>query len=497
MDDIIIFYIYILKYICDINNNSSEVMTIKTRFAPSPTGEIHFGNVRTALFNVLAAISQKGSFLLRLEDTDEERSSKEYEELLYKDLKWLGLRWQEGADSDQEYGDKGPYRQSQRKHIYDHYYEKLIAENKAYYCFCSEAQLALSRKLQRSQGLPPRYQGTCANLSKEEIGTKLAKGEMPTVRFRVSRDKEIKFTDIVKGEQVFKGSDIGDFIIRRASGTASFMFCNAIDDSLMGVTLALRGEDHLTNTPRQLLILESLGLRAPEYGHISLITGSDGSPLSKRHGSRSLKSLREEGFLPEGIVNYLARLGHQYGELEYSSLEELGNKFQFANLVTSSARYDEQHLLYWQKEAVLNISLDRFKQWLGDILFLCPSDKRDSFTQLMKNNITFPKEVVNWAEILFTDNISYTEQQIHIMQEAGKDYFNLIEEYAKINQSKLDYKELVDLIKDKTGLKGKKLFMPLRVSMTQNEHGPELVNIIELMGSQRLIKRMKAVLELI
>jgi nondiscriminating glutamyl-tRNA synthetase len=469
-------------------------MTIKTRFAPSPTGEVHFGNVRTALFNVLAAISQNGSFLLRIEDTDEERSSKEYEALLYKDLKWLGVHWDEGADLEQEYGNHGPYRQSQRKHIYDHYYDKLLAENKAYYCFCTEAQLALSRKLQRSQGLPPKYHGTCANLSKEEIEAKLARGEMPTVRFRVDRDKEIKFHDIVKGEQIFKGSDIGDFIIRRASGTASFMFCNAIDDSLMGVTVALRGEDHLTNTPRQLLILESLGLKAPKYGHISLITGSDGSPLSKRHGSRSVKSLREEGFLPEAIVNYLARLGHQYGDLGYSSLDDLGHKFQFSNLVTSAARYDEKHLLFWQKEAVLNISLERFKQWLGDVLFLCPTVKRDGFALLMKNNITFPSEVVNWARILFTDDVTYTQQQIDIMQEAGPEFFELIKKYAQENQDKLDYAKLLDILKDKTGLKGKKLFMPLRVSITQSEHGPELVNILELMGSEQLVKRMEKVL---
>lgn len=473
-------------------------MSIKTRFAPSPTGEVHFGNIRTALFNYLTSVRYNGSFLLRIEDTDEERSSKEYEELLFQDMKWLGLRWNEGADaSNSEIGDNGPYRQSLRAETYNKYYDILLSNDKAYYCFCSEAQLALSRKLQRTQGLPPRYTGTCANLSKEEIDKKLADGQMPTVRFRVDKDSEVKFTDKVKGEQVFKGSDIGDFIIRRANGTASFMFCNAIDDAMMGVKLVLRGEDHLTNTPRQIMILNTLGLEHPEYGHTSLIVGPDNSPLSKRHGSKSIKTLREEGYLPQAIVNYLARLGHKYDSLDYAELDMLGKNFNLDNLSSSPAHYDEQHLLYWQKEAVLKISQDEFKTWIGDVLFDCPHEKRDGFTHLMQQNILFPKEAGNWAKILFTDDIKFSRESIESFKETGIDFFEIAEDFIQTNFSNFNIKELIDCLKDKTGLKGKNLFMPIRQTLTTMDHGPELANLVELMGVERVLTRFKNITDLI
>lgn len=472
-------------------------MSLKTRFAPSPTGEMHFGNLRTALFNVLAAISHKGSFLLRVEDTDEERSRKEFEELLYTDFRWLGVEWQEGADSNgQHKGDKGPYRQSERKEIYDKYYQELLDNKQAYYCFCSEGQLALSRKLQRSQGLPPRYAGTCANLTSDEVKAKLAQGEEPTVRFKIDKDTEVRFTDRVKGEQVFKSNDIGDFIIRRASGTSSFMFCNAIDDAMMGVSLVMRGEDHLTNTPRQLMILDKLGLNKPMYGHISLIIGNDGSPLSKRHGSKSLKALREEGYLPEAIVNYLARLGHQYNNnLPYSSLEELGKNFSLDNLSKSPAHYDEQHLLYWQKEAVLHISKDRFKAWLGNVLLNCPEQHRDSFADLMQQNIMFPKEAENWSNILFKEDLCLSHEQLELLKSTGREFFVLAKSYIESNKASFDVKELANFIKDKLDVKGKKLFMPLRLSITLVDHGPELVNLVELMGVDRVLTRINKVIE--
>lgn len=472
-------------------------MSCKTRFAPSPTGEIHFGNVRTALFNVLAAINQHGTFLLRVEDTDEERSQEEYEQLLYIDLKWLGLDWQEGSDATTQKGDLGPYKQSQRKEIYDAYYQQLLDNKHAYYCFCSEAQLALSRKLQRSQGLPPRYNGGCDNLSQEEVDARLAQGEVPTVRFRVDKDKVVKFTDVVKGEQEFKGADIGDFIIRRASGTAAFMFCNAIDDSLMKVSLVLRGEDHLTNTPRQIMILEKLKLSGPEYGHINLIVGSDGSPLSKRHGSKSLRRLREEGYLPEAIVNYLARLGHQYTDLGYSSLDTLGKEFNLSNLSSSPARYDEQHLLHWQKEAVLNITSEKFQQWLGDILLDCPAPKRDKFAKMLQENIMFPNEAKQWIDVLFNENGSYSDEQIAIIKDAGADFFETALAYTKENSSNLDIKDLANHLKETLGVGGKKLFMPLRVCLTMASNGPELPTLVDLMGVERVQQRFNKALEII
>ena len=281
-------------------SNHNKNHKVKARFCPSPTGLIHLGNARTALFSALFAKKMDGVFLLRIEDTDRERSKQEYADILMQDLKWMGLEWQEGPDHD---CGAGPYYQAQRQFIYDDYYERLEVAGMAYPCFCSEEELALARKIQRASGKPPRYPGTCRKLSDEQIAVKLSQGCQPTLRFKVLDDEWVEYEDFVRGKQKFNSNDIGDFIIRRGDGTSPFMYVNAIDDSLMGVTHVMRGEDHITNTPRQLMILAALGLRAPQYGHISLITGQDGSPLSKRNGSRSIEALRLEGYLPEAVIN--------------------------------------------------------------------------------------------------------------------------------------------------------------------------------------------------
>ena len=301
---------------------------IRTRFSPSPTGMLHLGNVRAALFSLLYAKKMDGIFLLRIEDTDATRSEQKYLDSLQEELHWLGLQWQEGPGVG---GPHGPYCQSERGGIYAQYYQQLEDEGRAYPCFCSDQELALNRKLQLSRGQAPRYPGTCRKLSKETVAKRLEAGEKPALRFQVPQNTMIEFNDLVKGHQKFNSDDIGDFIIRRADGSSSFMFCNAIDDSLMGVTHILRGEDHLANTPRQLMILQALQMRAAEYGHLSLITGDDGAKLSKRHGSSSLNDLIEQGFLPHAVVNYLARLSHTYEQQSLLSFNELAIHFHLEN----------------------------------------------------------------------------------------------------------------------------------------------------------------------
>ena len=327
---------------------------IRTRFCPSPTGLLHIGNVRAALFSNLFAKHANGIFLLRIEDTDAVRSDHQFTTILQSDLNWLGVKWQEGPEIG---GPHAPYWQSQRRDIYDLYYKKLTQEGRAYACFCSDQELALNRKLQLSRGQAPRYPGTCRKLSPEEIENRLAQGEKPALRFKVPENAVIEFIDSVKGLQKFNSDDIGDFIIRRADGSSSFIFCNAIDDSLMEVTNVIRGEDHLANTPRQLMILQALAMRTPSYGHLSLILGDDGTPLSKRHGSFSLHDLREQGFLPKAILNYLARLSHTYDNNDLLTFEELAAHFHLDKLSKASARFDKNQLLHWQKEAVLSLSL--------------------------------------------------------------------------------------------------------------------------------------------
>src|SRR6201992_1107883 len=336
-----------------------------TRFAPSPTGELHLGNARTALFNYWLARHQAGRFLLRIEDTDAERSKEQHTAALIEDLKWLGMLWDAGPDCE---GLKGPYRQSQRRDFYDRYFAELERRNAVYPCYCTPLELEASRRAQLASGRPPRYAGTCRDLTAEQREKKSLEGVAPTTRFRVPLGRRIEFTDFVHGPQSFLSDDIGDFVIRRADGSAAFFFCNAVDDADMGVTHVLRGEDHLTNTPRQLMILEALELRAPSYGHVSLIVGSDGSPLSKRHGATSVREYRDRGFLPQAMTNHLFRLGHSTPEHGFLSLEEMGRAFDSAHLGRAPARFDEQQLLVWQKEAVHRLSHEEALRWLGPLI---------------------------------------------------------------------------------------------------------------------------------
>lgn len=460
---------------------------LKTRFCPSPTGYIHLGNVRTALFSALFAKKHQGCFLLRIEDTDLTRSEDTYTRALMQDLQWLGLQWDEGVDAP---GDQGPYYQSQRQPIYDRYYGTLVEKGLVYPCFCTEAELALQRALQQKAGKPPRYPGTCRHLTVEECDAKLTAGIKPTLRFTIPDQDIITFTDTVRGLQTFKGSDLGDFIIRRADGTAPFMYCNAIDDALMGVNEVLRGEDHLTNTPRQIAILKALHLPVPNYGHIALIVGPDGSPLSKRHGSRSIHVLRDEGFLPLAIVNYLARLGHYYGHDTFLTLEQLAAEFKTESLAKSPAKYNEKQLLYWQNQAVSQLTEMEFYTWAGEaVAALVSQEKRTAFFEAIKPNVQFPSDVAAWARAFFDELVQLGSEEQVILDQAGKAYFT--QAIIALDAFGANAEKIIEHLKETCGVKGKALFLPLRVALTGFQHGPDFAAIFSLMGVKTLKRRLE------
>jgi glutamyl-tRNA synthetase len=461
---------------------------IRTRFSPSPTGQLHLGNVRAALFSALYAKRADGYFLLRIEDTDAVRSEQKYVDMLQSDLQWLGLHWQEGPGVE---GPHAPYFQSQRASFYNDFYKKLEDENKAYPCFCTDQELALNRKLQLARGQAPRYPGTCRKLSKEEVQKRLDSGLKPALRFQIPVGKLIEFVDLVKGPQKFSSDDIGDFIIRRADGSASFMFCNAIDDSLMGVTHVIRGEDHLANTPRQLMILNALQLTAPSYGHLSLITGEDGAKLSKRFGSLSLHDLREQGFLSQAIINYLSRLSHTYEQQTLLSFNELAQNFNLEKLSRSPARFDTNQLLHWQKEAVMALKPSEVWEWLGtDIQNQIPASAKDIFVELMRQNILFPSEAKKWVDILFKDDLAFADEQKTLLKEAGPAFFAVAHKAAEQHQE--DIKNIIQDVKTELNISGKQLFMPIRIALTGELHGPELAQIASLLGADRMIKRFQS-----
>jgi glutamyl-tRNA synthetase len=460
--------------------------TFKTRFCPSPTGLMHLGNARTALFNALLSKVYDGIFLLRIEDTDKARSQESFVDALQEDLRWLGLDWNEGPGCE---GRGKPYRQSQRQAIYDQFYHQLETLGLAYPCFCSEQELALSRKLQRAAGKPPRYAGTCRGLTAEQVAEKIAAGLKPSLRFRIPDHGEVVFVDLVKGEQRFKNMDIGDFIIRRADGTPPFMYCNAIDDALMGVTHALRGEDHLANTPRQIMILQALNLPVPYYGHISLILGADGTPLSKRHGSRSIQELRQQGYLPVAIVNYLARLGHYYSENALMDFANLAQRFSLNTLGSAPAKFDSQQLLYWQREAVARQDMADFWQWLGEeVSAWVPTEDRELFIACLRANILFPEDALHWAKVFYDPDFSYGAEQQVVLQEAGNAYFDLA--LSTLNQEGKHLDAIINALKNQLHLKGKSLFHPLRIALTGEAKGPELVQIFKLLTEEQLAQRL-------
>lgn len=460
---------------------------IKTRFAPSPTGLMHLGNLRTALFNWLLARQHAGGcFVLRIEDTDRVRSSVAAETALVQELCWLGLNWDEGP---QRSAPGGPWRQSERSVLYAELYPRLEQTGRAYPCFCSDRELQRQREAQLAARQPPRYPGTCSRLTGADIRARLDRDERPSLRFRVPEGRLILYHDLVRGEQRASTDELGDFIIRRADGSAAFLFCNAVDDALMGITHVLRGEDHLANTPRQLLLLEALALTAPEYGHLPMIVGADGLPLAKRHGSRSVAALRSVGYLPGALLNYLARLGHAYGDLGLQDLAGLSRAFAVQRIGRAPARFDVQQLDYWQQQAVACVPATMLESWLDGTAV--PVEERPRWVGILRCNARFPSDFRDWAERIYGSPPSLAEHDREVLAAAGAKFFEtaarLLDEDGALSLQRL---------REETGTRGRSLFLPLRLALTGEPHGPELAQLLSLMSPQRLRERLRRAAEL-
>jgi glutamyl-tRNA synthetase len=451
-----------------------------TRFAPSPTGSLHLGNARTAFFSHLWARKTGGRFILRIEDTDIERSQLRFRDQLMIDLGWLGLDWDEGPDVG---GPSGPYSQSERGAFYRELFGRLESTGQAYPCYCTAEDLELSRKLQRMAGKPPRYAGTCRNLAAAHRAEREARGLKPALRFAVPADIVIEFTDLVHGPQRFLSGDIGDFIIRREDGTAAFFFCNAVDDAVMDVTHVLRGDDHLTNTPRQLMLLDALQMRRPGYGHVGLLVGADGAPLSKRHGSTSVHEFRERGFLSAAALNQLFHLGHTTDIDGWLAPADMPAHFLPEHLGRASARFDETQLLHWQKETLQRMSASEIRAWLG-------SDDSTEFVELVRHNVVLPADAAPWAAVVRGELPPLGSDEQRVIAAAGSEFFSAAAH--ALDQSGADLKLLTTILKERTGRKGADLFMPLRVALTGQTHGPELAPLLQLMTPGTARRRLES-----
>jgi glutamyl-tRNA synthetase len=459
---------------------------VVTRFAPSPTGDLHLGNARTGLFNLLLARRTGGRFLLRIEDTDSERSLEAHTQGLMADLRWLGIEWDEGPDREDEHR---PYRQSQRAPLYAQDLAALERAGAVYPCFCTALELELSRRAQLAAGRAPRYGGACRELTEAERARRLAAGVPAALRFRVPPGERIAFVDLVHGPQSFLSDDIGDFVVRRADGTAAFFFSNAVDDARMGVTLVLRGEDHLANTPRQLLILAALGLAAPAYGHVALLVGADGAPLSKRHGAVSVRDYRERGYLPEAIINHLFRLGHSSPLRGLLPLTEMARAFDPAHLGRAPARFDEQQLRVWQKDAVHRLSVAAARTWLAGVLPPgLESQAAAAFTAAVLPNLLLPEDARPWVEIVFGGPPALEPAAAELVREAGPGYFSAAAAAAARDGN--DLPAIAGAVRAATGRRGADLYMPLRVALTGIAHGPELAPLLKAMPPGKARERL-------
>lgn len=474
----------------------------RVRFAPSPTGHLHIGGARTALFNYLYAKKTGGKFLLRIEDTDLNRSTEESEKVIIEGLRWLGINWDEGIEVG---GEHGPYRSTERVDLYNPYVEKLLQEGKAYLCYCSEEELEKEREEALKKGEMPRYSGKCRHLTKEDRERLEKEGRKPVVRFRVPDNEPIIIEDLVRGRVEFNSNDIGDFIIVKSDGIPVYNFAVTIDDYLMEITTVIRGEEHLSNTPRQILIYKALGFDVPKFAHVSLILGKDRTKMSKRHGSTWVEQYRDAGYLPEAINNFLALLGWSpEGEEEIFSMSELENMFDINRVSKNPAVFDIDKLNYINGIYIRKSDLDKIVDMAiphlikaGFIDEEFAKENREwvsKVVEAVRGGLSYVGEIVNHVGIFFGEEVKLENQEAEevLKQEhipALLDEFkNILLETETV--TKENAKEIMNEIKNRTGAKGKALFMPVRVSVTGQVHGPELVNILEILGKDLLIKRI-------
>lgn len=476
---------------------------VRVRYAPSPTGHLHIGNARTALFNYLFARSQGGKFIIRIEDTDIKRNIEGGEESQLTYLKWLGMNWDESIDVG---GDYGPYRQTERLDIYREYWQDLLDRGLAYKCYCTEEELEQEREEQIARGENPRYSGKHRDLTDEQRDAFEAEGRVASIRFRVPENKTFTFDDIVKGEISFTTEDTGDFVIVKKDGIPTYNFAVAIDDHLMKISHVLRGEDHISNTPRQLMIYEALNWEAPIFGHMTLIVNENHKKLSKRDESiiQFIEQYDNLGYLPEAMFNFIALLGWSpEGEEEIFSREELTKIFDAKRLSKSPAVFDTHKLSHLNNVYIKNADTDRITalavphlQKAGRLPAELSEEQQQwahDLVALYQEQMTSASDIVELSEVFFRTHLQMDhESQLIIGEEHVSAVLSALLEKIKASDefSPTRAAALIKEVQKETGFKGKQLFMPIRVALTGEMHGRDLNHTIYLLGRDRVIERL-------
>jgi glutamyl-tRNA synthetase len=477
-------------------------MSTRVRFAPSPTGYLHIGGARTALYNYLYARATGGKFILRVEDTDLERSTKEYEQMQIADMKWLGLDYDEGPDKPGEFG---PYRQSERMDIYKKYAYELLEQGKAFYDFCSEEELEQMREKNQNEGTAP-YTGKWRDQEHwAEAKERVSNGEKAPIRFKVE-NKDYSFSDKVRGEVKFPAGMVGDFVIMRSNDMPTYNFCNVIDDHLMKITHVIRGDDHTNNTVRQLMIYEAIGADVPQFAHVSLLIGQDRQKLSKRHGATSVTQYREEAFLPEALSNYLCLLGWSHPEeKDIFGLEELNKVFDLERFSKSPAVYDTEKLKWMNGQHFKNLeaiqALPLVEKYISHGHFFHKQTEtwKVQCVELFQEKVSLLNEIEKQVdEFILTEELEKTEKLQEILSwETTPQIVNFLKE--KLAQVPSDvahvdadtFGEWMNFVKKELKIKGKPLFMGFRGVLTGQDHGPDLKVLIPLTPVHVLKRRLE------
>lgn len=465
---------------------------VRVRFAPSPTGHLHIGGARTALFNWLYARHNKGIFILRIEDTDRSRSTDDYIHSIVEGMEWLNLYW-----------DEGPYRQTDRFEIYRNYAERLLQLGKAYYCYCFPEELEQRRKEALAQGNLPKYDGRCKDL-KEPLPER-----KPVIRFKMPTTGETVVDDLIKGRIVFENTQLDDLIIMRSDGTPTYNFTVVVDDVDMRITHVIRGDDHLNNTPKQIHIYKALGYEVPSFAHLPMILGADKTRLSKRHGATSVIAYREMGYLPDALVNYLVRLGWSYGDQEVFTRNELVQLFSFDNVGKSSAIFNPDKLLWLNGQYIMRTSSKRLAELVMPILLKEGVIKKDQVINsewlsraidTLKERSKTLVELAHFLHYYIAEEVQYdakaqakflNEKSYGLLMELKKGLSNLADFSA------LEIEKVFATIVDKYGVKLGKVAQPARVAITGRAESPGIFEVIDIVGKKKTLKRLEKALKTI
>jgi glutamyl-tRNA synthetase len=460
---------------------------VRVRFAPSPTGFLHIGGVRTALFNWLFARHFSGTFILRIEDTDRERSTEDSIQEIIESMQWLGLDW-----------DEGPFRQMERQDLYKEKIDQLLKEGKAYHCYCTAEELEHRRKMAQDQGAKPKYDGKCRNR------TEFPEGEPHVIRFKCPQEGQVVINDILRGNVTFDLAEQDDFILIRTDGTPTYNFVVVVDDADMRISHVIRGDDHLSNTPRQALMYDALNFPRPQFAHISMILGEDKSRLSKRHGATATLAYRDMGYLPNALVNFLARLGWSHGDQELFTIDELIKHFTLQHVTTSAAVFNPEKLLWvneqWIQQLMPSELVDPFEAALikEGILAEGHGKSKDELLKVIPSLQQRAKtliEMAHGAEFYLKDAVTFDEKaKAKFLTPEVKPLFETLVAGLETMEEPLDH-DVIELLFKKTveeaGLKLGKLAQPVRVALTGKTASPGIFDVVLLLGKQRTIQRLK------